>query len=87
MVSAQGYLSACLHVLRVRRGRLGLILGCAILCVSCSYLPQFLSKVDDDKYLGNETADQSWDQANLKRNDRGCPTAIFVAPGGDLEQC
>ena len=31
--------------------------------------------------------DQSWDQANLKRGDHGCPTAIFVAPGGDLEQC
>lgn len=30
---------------------------------------------------------QSWDQANLKRHDIGCPTAIFVAPGGDLVQC
>lgn len=30
---------------------------------------------------------QSWDQANLKQHDRGCPTAIFVAPGGRLEQC
>jgi hypothetical protein len=30
---------------------------------------------------------QSWDQANLKRNDHGCPTAIFVAPGGELQQC
>jgi len=30
---------------------------------------------------------QSWDQANLKRHDIGCPTAIFVAPGGNLEQC
>ena len=30
---------------------------------------------------------QSWDQANLKRNDHGCPVAIFVAPGGILQQC
>lgn len=30
---------------------------------------------------------QSWDQENLKRNDHGCPTAIFVAPGGNLQQC
>lgn len=30
---------------------------------------------------------QSWDQANLKRNDHGCPTAVFVAPNGDLVQC
>src|SRR6185312_10338083 len=32
-------------------------------------------------------ASQSWDQANLKRRDSGCPTAIFVAPGGNLIQC
>ena len=30
---------------------------------------------------------QSWDQENLKRNDKGCPTAIFVAPNGNLTQC
>lgn len=30
---------------------------------------------------------QSWDQENLKRDDRGCPTAIFVAPRGELVQC
>ena len=29
----------------------------------------------------------SWDQENLKREDHGCPTAIFVAPGGELNQC
>lgn len=32
-------------------------------------------------------AGQSWDQANLKQNDFGCPTAIFVAPNGELTQC
>jgi len=32
-------------------------------------------------------ATQSWDQENLKRNDKGCPTAIFVAPNGELVQC
>ncbi len=30
---------------------------------------------------------QSWDQENLKRHDHGCPTAIYIAPGGKLEQC
>lgn len=30
---------------------------------------------------------QSWDQENLKRHDVGCPTAVFVAPHGNLEQC
>jgi hypothetical protein len=29
----------------------------------------------------------SWDQENLKRNDHGCPTAIFIAPEGVLEEC
>lgn len=33
------------------------------------------------------TSAQSWDQANLKRNDHGCPTSVFVAPGGELVQC
>lgn len=31
--------------------------------------------------------EMSWDQENLKRHDTGCPTAVFVAPGGDLVQC
>ena len=30
---------------------------------------------------------QSWDQENLKRGDKGCPTAIFTAPNGNLQQC
>jgi hypothetical protein len=33
------------------------------------------------------TPEQSWDQGHLKLNDHGCPTAIFIAPGGDLEEC
>lgn len=32
-------------------------------------------------------ATASYDQANLKAGDRGCPTAIYVAPNGILEQC
>jgi len=31
--------------------------------------------------------EQSWDQENLKKNDHGCPTAIYIAPGGNLQQC
>jgi hypothetical protein len=32
---------------------------------------------------------QSWDQANLKRNDNGCPTGIYyISPAtGLLVQC
>jgi hypothetical protein len=31
---------------------------------------------------------ESWDQDNLKRNDAGCPTAIYdVSPDGLLELC
>lgn len=30
---------------------------------------------------------QSWDQENLKKYDHGCPTAIYIAPHGVLEQC
>lgn len=30
---------------------------------------------------------QSWDQENLKRNDSGCPTGIYDAPGGILRLC
>jgi hypothetical protein len=29
----------------------------------------------------------SWDQANLKQHDDGCPSAVFVAPNGVLVQC
>jgi hypothetical protein len=29
----------------------------------------------------------SWDQANLKLNDHGCPSAVFVAPNGNLVEC
>jgi len=35
----------------------------------------------------HSTKEQSWDQENLKRNDHGCPTAIYIAPGGVLTQC
>jgi hypothetical protein len=28
-----------------------------------------------------------WDQESLKAGDRGCPTAIYTAPNGELKQC
>jgi hypothetical protein len=31
--------------------------------------------------------EESWDQANLQRNDFGCPVSVYVAPNGNLEQC
>jgi hypothetical protein len=30
---------------------------------------------------------ESWDQEHLKANDHGCPSAVFIAPGGDLIEC
>jgi hypothetical protein len=45
----------------------------ALLC-ACSTLP-------------HRPTSQSFDQANLKRSDHGCPTAVFVAPHGDLVPC
>jgi len=30
---------------------------------------------------------ESFDQSNLKRSDSGCPSAVFVAPNGELQQC
>lgn len=30
---------------------------------------------------------ESYDQENLKRYDIGCPTAVFIAPNGELRQC
>jgi hypothetical protein len=35
----------------------------------------------------HEPDPQSWAQDNLKRNDTGCPTAIFIAPHGNLQEC
>lgn len=29
----------------------------------------------------------SWDQSNLKLTDHGCPSAVFVAPKGELVEC
>jgi hypothetical protein len=36
---------------------------------------------------GTPPKSMSWDQENLKRNDKGCPVAIYIAPGGELTQC
>ena len=37
--------------------------------------------------LQHRPESQSWDQQRLKANDHGCPTAIFIAPQGELIQC
>lgn len=42
---------------------------------------------EPQELLPHRPAGESWDQENLKKNDRGCPTAIFVAPGGTLVEC
>lgn len=40
-----------------------------------------------ERRLPHRNPAESFDQANLKKNDSGCPTAIFTAPNGNLEQC
>lgn len=30
---------------------------------------------------------ESWDQENLKQNDHGCPTAIYIVIHDELVQC
>jgi hypothetical protein len=37
--------------------------------------------------FGCRTSAQSWDQENLKRNDKGCPGSIYTAPNGELQLC
>jgi hypothetical protein len=51
-----------------------LIVALAALLCNCAAVPA-------------HTSTQSWDQGNLKKSDSGCPTAVFIAPGGDLVQC
>jgi hypothetical protein len=41
----------------------------------------------ENRCPGHQPKTASWDQENLKRNDHGCPTAIFIAPEGNLVQC
>ncbi len=61
----------------------------AALCISgCAWLPPINSRcADEDACAARHEPGESWDQGNLKRNDSGCPTAIYRAPGGHLEQC
>jgi hypothetical protein len=42
---------------------------------------------DQSHKLPHRDPSASWDQSNLKLNDHGCPSAIFVAPNGDLVEC
>jgi hypothetical protein len=62
----------------------GFVLGTALF--GCTTLPR-APAAQTDIGIDKISSAQSWDQENLKRNDRGCPTAIYVAPTGDLVQC
>jgi hypothetical protein len=42
---------------------------------------------DQSHNLPHRDPSASWDQSNLKLHDNGCPTAIYIAPGGELKQC
>ena len=57
----------------------------------CGALPPINSKVSDcDTHPSGwcrHYGEQSWSQDNLKRDDNGCPTAIYDAPGGNLRLC
>jgi hypothetical protein len=52
-----------------------------------AFLSVTLSACVTTQSLPHRDPATSWDQENLKRHDHGCPSAIFVAPGGDLVQC
>jgi hypothetical protein len=41
----------------------------------------------DVSYKVHHDARESWDQGTLKRHDVGCPTAVYVAPNGNLVEC
>jgi hypothetical protein len=81
---------------------LGVTLACmagvvAVFFTTCAGCSMGIAQMSDDwcgahadagpYRCADHNPSQSWDQANLKRNDHGCPTAIYIAPGGNLEQC
>jgi len=69
---------------------LGVSIVLALGSAGCGALPPFNAKVTDcDTHPSGwcRHAEQSWDQERLKRNDIGCPTAVYIAPNGNLELC
>jgi hypothetical protein len=50
-------------------------------------LGQALTGCDGTGVLQHRPLYESWDQERLKANDHGCPTAIYIAPHGELVQC
>jgi hypothetical protein len=58
----------------------GLIYGLLVTVNGCT-------QVEQAHNLPHRDPAQSWDQGHLKQNDHGCPTAIFIAPDGELRQC
>lgn len=67
--------------MRLRTGLLFLSLFAATLLVSA------LAAKQDPTPLPHRATWESYDQEHLKKNDSGCPTSVFVAPGGNLVQC
>lgn len=56
-------------------------------CASSGFYNMSDSWCAEHQASENRCPGQSWDQESLKRNDHGCPTAIYIAPGGELQQC
>jgi hypothetical protein len=60
--------------------------GCSAM-ISLALLAPLLTSGCASQGLPHRNPNESYDQANLKQNDSGCPTAVYITPNGVLEQC
>jgi hypothetical protein len=70
--------------------KVGLCLWLLILVVwLCACSETGIKHEDTEWYKAHRADWESWDQQQLKRNDSGCPTAIFIVDPKThlLEQC
>jgi hypothetical protein len=64
-----------------------LAVACAIGLLAAIGCAIILATYEHDDPRKDEWKWQSWDQENLKKGDSGCPSSIYIAPNGVLEQC
>jgi hypothetical protein len=64
-------------------------LKAAAVCWGLAALIAIAAAIGDSRHiqLPHRPRAQSFDQENLKLRDSGCPSAVFVAPNGELQQC
>lgn len=61
----------------------------ALMGASCFGVMIFWSVMwaHEPRPLPSRNPHQSWDQENLKRNDRGCPSSVYTVIDDELVQC